>query len=201
VTLVALGIYLMWLVLAFGIPIASARRRTGGQDSGIRLSGAQWWGEAAFGLVGLLGLLTPILDLLDLVARIDVLDQLPLRILGALIALAGVTGTLCAQLSMGTSWRIGVDVNEHTQLITSGPFQLVRNPIFTSMLLTGLGLSLAVPNILSVSGLVLLYATVSILVRKVEEPYLIATHGADYLGYAGRTGRFVPGIGRLSRHG
>ena len=31
----------------------------------------------------------------------------------------------------------------------------------------------------------------------VEEPYLLAMHGAAYAAYAARAGRFVPGIGRL----
>ncbi|SMD20192.1 methyltransferase family protein [Kibdelosporangium aridum] len=194
----ALGIYLLWLILAFGVPIAVTRRRTGGQDSGMRISGRlQWAGEAAFGVTGLVGLANPVLDLLGVLPRIELLDQLPLRILGAVIAAVGVAATVYAQLSMGPSWRIGVDVAERTDLVTAGPFRVVRNPIFASMLLTGLGLALAVPNILSFGGLLLLYATVSVLVRKVEEPYLISTHGADYLGYARRIGRFFPGIGRL----
>src|ERR1044071_6349828 len=102
-TFAALGIYLAWLVLAFGVPIAAARRRSGGRDSRIRLTGAQWWGEAAFGVVGVLGLVTPVLDLLGVVPRIGVLDHLPPRAVGALIALAGLASTLYPQLSMGAS--------------------------------------------------------------------------------------------------
>jgi hypothetical protein len=33
--------------------------------------------------------------------------------------------------------------------------------------------------------------------RGVEEPYLLRTHGPDYLGYATSVGRFVPGTGKL----
>ncbi|MGH4026144.1 MAG: methyltransferase family protein [Pseudonocardiaceae bacterium] len=199
-TLVALGIYLLWLLLAFGVPITATRRRTGGADSGIRISGRlQWCGEVAFGVTGLIGLTNPVLDLLGILPRIDPLDHLPLRILGAVIAVAGVAATVYAQLAMGSSWRIGVDVTERTNLVTSGPFRLVRNPIFAAMLLTGLGLSLAVPNIVSFAGLALLYATVSVLVRRVEEPYLIGMHGSAYLSYARGVGRFLPGIGRLRR--
>ncbi|MGC4763322.1 hypothetical protein ACLQ20_10755 [Micromonospora sp. DT46] len=41
-----------------------------------------------------------------------------------------------------------------------------------------------------------LVASVQVQVRAVEEPYLIRTHGATYLMYAARTGRFWPGLGR-----
>ena len=37
-------------------------------------------------------------------------------------------------------------------------------------------------------------------VRRVEEPYLLRTHGDAYRTYAASAGRFVPGIGRLA-HG
>jgi protein-S-isoprenylcysteine O-methyltransferase Ste14 len=33
----------------------------------------------------------------------------------------------------GASWRIGVDPDERTTLVTSGPFAIARNPIFTAM--------------------------------------------------------------------
>lgn len=35
-------------------------------------------------------------------------------------------------------------------------------------------------------------------VRLVEEPYLLRAHGHDHRAYAARTGRFLPGVGRLS---
>ena len=35
--------------------------------------------------------------------------------------------------------------------------------------------------------------------RVVEEPHLLRTHGDEYASYAARVGRFVPGVGRLSR--
>lgn len=34
-------------------------------------------------------------------------------------------------------------------------------------------------------------------VRLVEEPYLLRTHGEVYRDWAARTGRFLPGVGRL----
>ncbi|MDT0530754.1 hypothetical protein RM555_17310 [Micromonospora sp. DSM 115977] len=38
-------------------------------------------------------------------------------------------------------------------------------------------------------------ASVQVQVGAVEDPYLIRTHGATYLAYAARTGRFWPGLG------
>ncbi|MEU0164095.1 methyltransferase [Streptomyces iakyrus] len=86
-----------------------------------------------------------------------------------------------------------MDVGERTALITGGPLAYVRNPIFTAMAVTGLGLVLMVPNILALTSLL----AVELQVRVVEEPYLRTVHGPAYLEYRARAGRFVPGIGRL----
>jgi protein-S-isoprenylcysteine O-methyltransferase Ste14 len=48
-------------------------------------------------------------------------------------------------LAMGESWRVGVNETEHTELVTTGPFGLVRNPIFTAVLTTGAGIALVLP--------------------------------------------------------
>lgn len=116
---------------------------------------------------------------------------------GVIVAALGVLLTLVAQVEMGASWRIGVDASERTTLVTSGIFALVRNPIFSAMLLTTVGLAVAAPTPLALALPWALLVGVEIQVRHVEEPYLIRVHGEPYLAWAARTGRFVPGLGRL----
>jgi protein-S-isoprenylcysteine O-methyltransferase Ste14 len=53
------------------------------------------------------------------------------------------------------------------------------------------------PNLLALSGFVLLLAAIELQVRVVEEPYLLATHGQSYADYASRVGRFIPGVGQF----
>lgn len=118
---------------------------------------------------------------------------------GALLALGGIGLTLLAQLQMGASWRIGVDPRARTMLVTTGTFALVRNPIFSAMLLFSLGLALEVPTPLALAGPPLLLLGLELQVRRVEEPYLLRAHGSRYLDWASRTGRFVPWFGRLGR--
>jgi protein-S-isoprenylcysteine O-methyltransferase Ste14 len=120
------------------------------------------------------------------------------RATGAAIFLAGLIATFYAQVAMGDSWRIGVDEGERTALVTSGPFSVVRNPIFAAMLPATLGLTLLVPNVVALAGLAALGIALEIQVRLVEEPYLLRQHGDAYRNYAGRVGRFVPGLGRLA---
>lgn len=114
-----------------------------------------------------------------------------------MVPAAGVACTYAAQLAMGTAWRIGVDSTERTDLVTSGPFALVRNPIFTAALITFTGLAFTNPHLVVLAGLVVVYAGIQMQVRAVEEPHLLATHGQAYTDYAARVGRFLPTIGRL----
>jgi protein-S-isoprenylcysteine O-methyltransferase Ste14 len=117
--------------------------------------------------------------------------------IGAALAVGAGVLTVVAQVQMGASWRIGVEAGERTDLVTGGLFGRVRNPIFTGMLAFALGLALLVPNVPTVLGAALAVVTIQAQVRLVEEPNLVAVHGEAYRRWAGSTGRFVPGLGRL----
>lgn len=119
-------------------------------------------------------------------------------VVGLLLAAVGVVLTLVAQVQMGESWRVGVDESERTALVTTGLFSSVRNPIFTSMLVGVAGLALLVPSAIGIGAFVLAVVSLELQVRWVEEPYLLERHGDSYRRWASGTGRFLPGIGRLS---
>ena len=196
----ALVLYVVYLLLAFGLRTVVQLRRTGStgfKGIGGRPGSVEWLAGVGFTLAIVLGASAPILDLLDVVDPIDALNGHGAHAVGTVLAVAGIAGTLFAQMAMGESWRIGVDPEERTELVTSGPFALVRNPIFSAMLPTALGLVLVVPSWVAIAGLVGLLVALEVQVRVVEEPYLRRTHGDRYADYARRTGRFVPGVGRL----
>ncbi|HMJ77610.1 MAG TPA: isoprenylcysteine carboxylmethyltransferase family protein [Iamia sp.] len=118
-------------------------------------------------------------------------------VVGAVLALGAGVLTVVAQVQMGASWRIGVEHGERTELVTGGLFGLVRNPIFTGMVVFAVGLALLLPNLPTLLGAALALATIEVQVRLVEEPNLVTVHGEAYRRWAGATGRFLPGLGRL----
>ncbi|QBX56781.1 isoprenylcysteine carboxylmethyltransferase family protein [Nocardioides seonyuensis] len=194
-----LGFYAVYLGVGFGLRTWVQWRRTG--DSGWRgISGRfgspEWWAGVLFTVALIAGVLGPVTALLGL-DPVAALDAAPAQLLGVSAALAGIAATFATQLAMGTSWRIGVDETESTDLVTTGPFALVRNPIFTAMATTGLGLGLMVPNLVALLGFVLLLVALQLQVRVVEEPYLLRAHGQSYATYAATVGRFIPGLGHL----
>jgi protein-S-isoprenylcysteine O-methyltransferase Ste14 len=190
----------LYLGLAFGLRTVVHWRRTG--SAGFRgISGAvgsvEWLGGVAFAgaLVG--AVLAPIAQGLGWAMPLPALDARPVQALGLGLALLGTAGTLWAQAAMGESWRIGVDERERTALVATGPFRWVRNPIFTAMVAGLVGLALLTPNVVAVFAIGALCLALELQVRHVEEPHLLAVHGDDYRDYAARTGRFLPGVGRL----
>lgn len=193
----ALLLYALLAGIAFGWRTWDQWRETG--DTGLRLHAepwsVQWWAKLGFIAALTAGVTAPIAGLAGL-GRIGALDHLALQAVGVALVLAGIGGTVWSQLDMGRSWRIGVDDSERTELITSGVFGMVRNPIFTAMIVAGGGLMLMVSNVIAIVGFLALVVALEVQVRRVEEPYLLDTHGDRYAAYARRTGRFVPGLGR-----
>lgn len=196
----ALAGYALYLALAFGLRTLLQLRRTGStgfHGVGGRPGLAEWSAGVLFTVALIVGAAAPILALAGAVEPLDALDGPVAHVAGAALFAAGLGATLAAQLAMGSSWRIGVDPDERTELVTSGPFSLVRNPIFSAMLPTSLGLVLMVPSWVALAGFVALAVALELQVRVVEEPYLLRAQGRRYAQYAARVGRFVPGVGRL----
>ena len=196
----ALALYVLYIGLAFGVRSVAQWRATGSTGfKGIsgRPGSAEWIGGVLFIVALVLGLAAPVLDLAGVLDPVAALDGEIGHAAGIGLFWGGLVSTLGAQFAMGEQWRIGVDHDERTEMVTKGPFSVVRNPIFSAMVPTALGLALLVPNVVAIAGFVALVVALQIQVRLVEEPYLLKTHGTTYADYARRVGRFVPLVGRL----
>ena len=174
--------------VVFAVRGALHTRRTG--ESPFR-GGAGIAGPAAIAVWVLVVLAGPIGDALGL-GRLW--RNAPLGVVGALVAGAAIVGSVWASVAMGRWWRIGVDPTEHTDLVVAGPFRFVRNPIYVAMLAFAAGLTLMIPNVLSVALSVLAAAAMNLHVRLVEEPHLERQHPIAYPRYRRATGRFVPRV-------
>ncbi len=195
----ALAFYALYLALDFGLRSVVQLRRSG--DTGFRgiggaVGSAEWMAGVLFAVALTLGLAAPVMALLEVVEPLGTLSPTPVHVAGVVLFVVGLVATLGAQLAMGSSWRVGVDPDEKTALVTHGPFAWVRNPIFSAMLPTSLGLSLMVPSWLALAGLLALVVALELQVRVVEEPYLRQAHGAAYARYEASVGRFLPQVGR-----
>ena len=194
----ALALFFVFALLGFGWRSWEQRRRTGSTGfKGVsgRPGSIEWCAGVGFIVSMAVAFFAPLLQLLGVFAPVSPLHAPAIQFAGIALATIGIGATVYAQLDMGDSWRIGVDANEVTTLVRNGVFGWVRNPIFTAMLIFGLGFALVTPNFMAIAGFVLLVVTIELQVRFVEEPYLLSVHGDSYRDYLRTVGRFVPGVG------
>ena len=107
----------------------------------------------------------------------------------ALLAIS-LAWTVTAQAQMGLSWRICIDEVHKTNLVETGVFRRSRNPIFSGMIVTLLGFFLTIPNAVTLLVLGVGFAVIQIQVR-LEEEFLLRTHGEKYVDYQRRVRRWL----------
>jgi protein-S-isoprenylcysteine O-methyltransferase Ste14 len=96
--------------------------------------------------------------------------------------------------TLGKQWTYVARTIEGHELITQGPYHLVRNPIYLAMfgMMVAWGLSLTVwPALLGAMVIFLIGTFVRI---RSEEKLLRATFGAQFEDYARRVPAFLPGL-------
>jgi protein-S-isoprenylcysteine O-methyltransferase Ste14 len=119
------------------------------------------------------------------------------RVLGvAVLATAGLLAGAGIR-AMGRHLVAPAEVRPDTELVTSGPFALVRHPLYDSIELLWIGGALALLSpILAVVALALAPA---ILMRARAEERLLASHfGREWNAYSARVPMFVPRLRRES---
>jgi protein-S-isoprenylcysteine O-methyltransferase Ste14 len=196
----ALAMLVAFGVLTSFVRVAIQLRRTG--TTGLiglrRDAGPLDWLSGLLFVVGMaMAVASVLLVLGDSLETIDSFDKTGLHVIGIVLAAAGGLAVFGAQLGMGASWRIGVDEEMRTELVTTGWFSLCRNPVYSAMIVGWTGFFLIVPTWLALAAVVVVAVGLEIQVRAVEEPYLFRSHGDEYRAYAARVGRFVPGVGRI----
>jgi protein-S-isoprenylcysteine O-methyltransferase Ste14 len=121
---------------------------------------------------------------------ISYLENNALKILGLIFIHISLIWITIAQKQMSTSWRIGIDEKNETELVTKGIFSISRNPIFLGMILSVLGLFFILPNALTFFLMLTTYFIIQIQIR-LEEEYLEKKHGITYSHYKLKTKRLL----------
>lgn len=119
------------------------------------------------------------------------------RVLGVASVVASTVLAVWAQEAMGAAWVADIAPRAKSDgLVTGGPFQFVRNPNYVAMLAAGGGAVVLAFDAITVLGWMVLLVSL-LLTSRAEEAVLREHFGSAYEAYAARTGRFIPGVGRL----
>ena len=114
------------------------------------------------------------------------------RWLGVAVGLSGSALFAWTHLALGKNWSGVLEIAKDHKLVTNGPYQFVRHPMYSAFFLMGLGVLLLSANWL-VGGLNLVAVAYMYVVRVADEEAMMLDHfGQSYAAYMGNTGRLFP---------
>jgi protein-S-isoprenylcysteine O-methyltransferase Ste14 len=175
-------------LLAFAAPMLLVRAR--GQAPGTRAG--QGRGDRAPVLANVTAFALFFASLLIFPGTLDGYAALLLAMLGCLVALAGGALVLRARMELGPAWSFVPAADEAMGLVTTGPYGVVRHPIYLGFSTVAAGEALAFASWPAL--LVLLAGIVPTFVWRAtaEEKLLTAVLGERYALYRARTKLIIP---------
>jgi protein-S-isoprenylcysteine O-methyltransferase Ste14 len=159
-----------WIVSSFGVLKAKRALPAPGRLRLVAEMVVAWWLMSAGGL-SRTWLGTPLLPYSE-----------ALYWIGAAVTTAGLGFSVWARVHLGKYWSGNVTLKEGHRLIRSGPYALVRHPIYTGLILGFLGSAIAIDQL---RGVIAVAIVIFSFIRKlhIEEKWLTEEFGEEYLQY------------------
>lgn len=112
---------------------------------------------------------------------------------GLALGALGIGLSMWAALTLGAHFDMEVEVHRGHQVVTAGPYALVRHPVYAGLAVQFIGASLATGNVLLILG-TLLMSLPALWYRARAEERLLASELPGYADYQRRVGMLVPGL-------
>ncbi|HEX3803262.1 MAG TPA: isoprenylcysteine carboxylmethyltransferase family protein [Solirubrobacteraceae bacterium] len=116
--------------------------------------------------------------------------SLVLGLIGAALLVAGLALAIWARVILGRNWGMPMTERIEPELVTAGPYRLIRHPIYTGLLLALVGSSL-VTNLIGL-GIAVILGVYFVYSATVEERNLTATFPQAYPEYKAHTKMLIP---------
>jgi len=115
----------------------------------------------------------------------------PIALAGLGLAICGIGLSIWARLILGEYWSSFPSLKQNHRLIVTGPYRLVRHPIYTGLLLALLGSALQYGLVRSF--LAVLTCAVGLYLKvTAEEEFMVQRFGEAYLRYCRKVSALVP---------
>lgn len=180
-------VFLCWLLFAlvfFGRkrpPSSREKKRVSSSFGAIVLQGLGF--GAAWGLRR--PLFTPIFR-----------ATMPVQVVLALVAIGLAIFTVwlvaASVRTLGKQWALVAHVVENHQLITTGPYRIIRHPIYGGMFMIMIATALVASHWLGLIVAIVLYTGGTVWRIRIEETLLIETFGSAYREYMRKVPAFIP---------
>ncbi|HWC63554.1 MAG TPA: isoprenylcysteine carboxylmethyltransferase family protein [Rhizomicrobium sp.] len=165
--------------------------RSAKRDVGKR----RWWQQWAvtrigFVLLVILALQFPALRHAVRGVSLRPSDNMPAGIIGVLLCTIGIGLAIWARTILGRNWGMPMSQKEDPELVTQGPYSVIRHPIYAGVLLAFLGSALAT----SLAWLLpLIFCCFYFLLSaRQEEKLMLAQFPQSYPAYRARTKMLIP---------
>ena len=110
---------------------------------------------------------------------------------GVALAIAGAAFALWARFTIGRNWSGTITLKSEHELITRGPYSIVRHPIYTGLLLTLLGTALVVGEWRGLAAVALAFIGWR-WKSLIEERVMVEQFGPAYVDYRHRVKALIP---------
>ena len=110
--------------------------------------------------------------------------------MGIALFVVGLAVAIWARVHIGRNWGTPMTQKDEPELVTSGPYHLVRHPIYSGILVAGIGTAVALSwlwlTAVALAGIYFIYSAT------VEERYLTQRFPAEYPAHKRSTKMLVP---------
>lgn len=115
-----------------------------------------------------------------------------LGIIGLALDIVGIGFAIWARLTLGRNWSgVVMTVRDGQELVQTGPYAIVRHPIYTGLLVALLGTALTRGTLASYIGVAA--GLVAVLIRvEIEERLMAAEFGTTHAAFRQRTRKLIP---------
>lgn len=120
-------------------------------------------------------------------------DSVTTHWIAVALAASGAAVAVWARLSLGTNWSAQVTIKQQHELVRTGPYAVVRHPIYSGLLLMVLGTAIEIGQVRGFVALVLAF-TGWFLKSRTEDAFMEQHFGAEYRQYRQQVKGLIPGI-------
>jgi protein-S-isoprenylcysteine O-methyltransferase len=118
-------------------------------------------------------------------------DGMAVGLVGILITLAGLGFAVWARIHLGKYWSYMPEIKVNHKLIRTGPYQLVRHPIYTGILFAFAGTAIVIGEVWALFAILMMLAA---FLGKIwwEEKVLLEEFGEEYVRYKEEVKALIP---------
>jgi protein-S-isoprenylcysteine O-methyltransferase Ste14 len=116
----------------------------------------------------------------------------PLALVGTALFVWGLGVAVWARVCMGTNWGMPMTLKQEPELVTGGPYRLVRHPIYSGLILAFIGTTLATSVLVLIPAALL--SAYFVWSARTEEQILSQAMPSSYPKYRRHTKMLVPFI-------